>query len=63
MTINPGYKSIWRHDEMKTDAGPFFRCPKCKHILMEAKTSKVKTRCKHCGKWVYIEKIEDAEKT
>jgi len=54
--INPGYKSIWRNKELEIDAGPLLRCPKCKGILMEADAKKLKTRCKHCGKWIYIEK-------
>jgi len=62
MSINPGYKSIWRNEEISVESGPFFKCPKCKGVLMEAEVARFKTRCKHCGKWVYVEKIENSEK-
>jgi len=54
--LNDGYGSKVRDAEFDADAGPVFRCPNCRGILMEAVADKIKTRCKHCGVWVYIYK-------
>jgi len=55
---NPGYTSRCEEREFVVDAGPVIRCPNpdCGGILMEAIVDKFKTRCKHCGKWIYLEK-------
>jgi len=42
------------------DAGPEIRCPECGKVLMEAVAETIKTRCKHCKKWVYMIKKEIA---
>lgn len=57
--MNPGYISKFDKEEFDVDAGPVIRCPKCGGILMEAIVDRVKTRCKHCGKWIYLEKKLD----
>lgn len=54
--LNKGYGSKVREKEFDVDAGPLFLCPHCKKKLMEATLEKFKTRCKHCGKWIYIYK-------
>jgi uncharacterized protein (DUF983 family) len=61
--LNPGFKGIVRRKDFSIEAGQLFRCPKCKGILMEAVAEKIKTRCKHCGRWVYLEKVKEFEKT
>lgn len=52
--LNPGYRSMVQKEEMRVDSGPAFRCPKCKKIIIEAVVERFKTRCKHCGKWIFI---------
>ena len=55
--LNDGYGSRVRKREADLPKiGRKFRCPNCGKILMEAVAEKIKTRCKHCGKWVYIYK-------
>jgi len=55
-TVNPGYIAKTGARKPKVDAGPEIRCPKCKKILMEGDVLKFLTRCKHCGKWVFLRK-------
>jgi DNA-directed RNA polymerase subunit RPC12/RpoP len=54
--INPGYTAIVKACDFDVDAGPYIYCPKCKKPIMEAVVDKLKTRCKHCGKWIYLER-------
>lgn len=54
--LNPGYTAIVKDFEFVIEAGQYIYCPSCKKPLMEAVVDKVKTRCKHCGKWVYLER-------
>jgi len=61
--LNPGYKAIVKKNEFAIDAGQTFLCPKCGGILMEAVAYRLKMRCKHCGRWVYLEKIVSHEST
>jgi len=61
--INPGYKSRVSRVEMDVDAGRVIRCPKCKGIVMEAVADRIKTRCKHCGWWFYLEKDGSSDPT
>jgi len=52
--LNKGFGSKVRDKEFKADAGPAIFCPSCKKILLEGTVERIKTRCKHCGKWVYL---------
>jgi hypothetical protein len=54
--INPGYRSKVAEKKPKVDAGPFVLCPNCQKPLMEGVAERFLTRCKHCRKWVYLEK-------
>jgi len=56
---NPGYIAKYEEKEFYVDAGPVIRCPNCGGILMEAVVKKFKTRCKHCKRWIYLEKKLD----
>jgi len=56
--LNPGYTATVRDQKFKADAGPVIRCPKCKKPLMEGVVVKYLARCKHCGKWVYLTKVD-----
>jgi DNA-directed RNA polymerase subunit RPC12/RpoP len=61
--INPGYMSQIRDYQGEFDGpppGPTIFCPKCRKPLGEGILDKFKTRCKHCGKWVLLEKKEGA---
>ena len=57
--LNPGYTARYEEKEFAADAGPVIRCPHCGGILMEAVVDRVKTRCKYCRKWIYLEKKLD----
>lgn len=37
--------------------GSELRCPVCGKIIGAGKIDEWETRCKHCGNWIYIEKI------
>jgi len=54
--LNREYTAIVKDEDFAIEAGPYIYCPKCKKPLMEAVVDKFKTRCKHCGKWVYLER-------
>jgi len=54
--INPQYKSQTRDHDFPVAAGDYIYCPACKKILMQAVAEKIKIRCKHCRKWVFLEK-------
>jgi len=54
--INPGYEYQIGERVKAIPSGPVISCPHCKRPLMEAVAERVKTRCKHCGKWVLIYK-------
>jgi hypothetical protein len=54
--LNQGYTAIVKDEDFAIEAGPYIYCPKCKKPLMEAVVDRFKTRCKHCGKWVYLER-------
>jgi len=56
--LNPGFTSRVSDRDLKLDAGATIRCPECKKILMNADVVSLYMRCKHCGKWVYLEKID-----
>jgi len=56
--LNPGYRAMVRVHKMAKDAGPEIRCPSCKKVIMEAMADRIKTRCKHCGKWIFLEKVD-----
>jgi len=56
--MNPGY--LWRFSKddfrQEIDPGTMLFCPHCKKPIMEAVAERVYQRCKHCRKWVYLEK-------
>lgn len=54
--MNPGYISKVMGHEFYVDAGPMIYCPNCKKPIMEAVVDKVYTRCKHCDRWIYLER-------
>jgi hypothetical protein len=54
--LNSGFGSKVRDDNFKVDAGPVIYCPHCKKIILEGVVDKLKTRCKHCRKWIFIYK-------
>jgi DNA-directed RNA polymerase subunit RPC12/RpoP len=57
--VNPGYKAKISEEPFNCDAGPMIKCPKCKKPLMEAIMDRLYMRCKHCGRWVFLQKIVD----
>lgn len=57
MPINPGYKVIAKRAKMDCDPGRAFACPICRHIILEAIAEKFQVRCKHCGHWIYAERL------
>jgi DNA-directed RNA polymerase subunit RPC12/RpoP len=61
--LNPGYRVIVKKQKMKCEPGQTFVCPKCKNIVLEAAAERFRVRCKHCGRWVYAEKIENIEES
>jgi len=54
--INPGYQSKVSMKKFKVDAGPVIYCPECKKPIMEGVVLVIFTRCKHCGKWIWLKK-------
>jgi DNA-directed RNA polymerase subunit RPC12/RpoP len=52
--LNKGYGAKVRDENFEVDAGPPLRCPHCKKIICESDAKKIKIRCKHCRKWVFI---------
>jgi DNA-directed RNA polymerase subunit RPC12/RpoP len=61
MILNPGYKVTAKRnkDDLPGNPGQKFLCPVCRHIILEATTEKFTIKCKHCGHWVYAEKVAD----
>ena len=59
MSLNPGYKVTAKRkkEDLPNDPGQEFICPYCQHIILEATAEKFRVKCKHCGHWVYAEKI------
>ena len=59
MSLNPGYKVTAKRnkDDLPGNPGQKFLCPICQHIILEATTEKFTIKCKHCGHWVYAEKV------
>lgn len=54
--LNPGYRSKTAVEKPEVDAGPVILCPNCRKPLMEGVAERFLTRCKHCRKWIYLEK-------
>jgi len=57
VSLNPGYKVIAKKKKVDCNPGPAFVCPICRHIILEATVEKFQVKCKHCGHWVYAEKL------
>jgi DNA-directed RNA polymerase subunit RPC12/RpoP len=55
--LNPGYRVIAKKQKMDCNPGPEFLCPICRHIILEADAEKFRVKCKHCGHWIYMEKL------
>jgi len=57
--LNPNYIAKVSNKKISIDEElDIIKCPKCKKILMEGKAYIIYTRCKHCGKWVFLKKAE-----
>lgn len=54
--LNPEYVAKVSDKIIPCDAGPLILCPKCKKPLMNATAEKLLVRCKHCRKWVFLQK-------
>jgi DNA-directed RNA polymerase subunit RPC12/RpoP len=56
--LNPGFKARISEKDFRSeiDPGPMLFCPKCGKPLMEAVVERVYQRCKHCRKWVFMQK-------
>jgi len=56
--LNPGY--VWRFSKDNfrhlIEPGTKIFCPHCKKPLMETNAERVYQRCKHCRRWIYLEK-------
>lgn len=61
LMLNPGYKTHVSDDDFRQqiEPGPVLFCPKCQKPIMEAVAERVYTRCKHCRRWVYMQKTLD----
>ena len=56
--INPGYTAKVRGERFEADAGPIILCPKCKKPLMNAIAERFMIRCKSCGWWIFMQKVD-----
>ncbi|GAB6270540.1 MAG: hypothetical protein STSR0003_03800 [Smithella sp.] len=65
--LNPGYRARVSDVDFRAeiDPGQMLFCPKCGKPLMEAVAERVYQRCKHCKKWVFMQKkvLTSDEKT
>ena len=57
--VNRGFTAKVSENPFECDAGPVIFCPKCKKPLMEGVVDKCYMRCKHCGKWIFLQKTVD----
>ena len=57
--LNPGFRGTAKNKKFEVEnPGQRFLCPHCKKVLMEARAQRFMTRCKHCGWWVHLEKLD-----
>lgn len=61
--LKQGYRCRFSDQDFRDEINPgtLIYCPHCMKPLMEAEMQKAYQRCKHCRKWVYMEK--DLDKT
>lgn len=53
---NPGWKVKLTRERLAIAGGIELFCPNCKRALAETNGTKAIIRCRHCQRWVYLEK-------